>query len=611
MATDAARARALLREAEQQRSSGHGAQAAALYGEAPDLAAGDDDLDVQVEAVLGLARCQPYNVTPGSLPVRLHAPYLATADPVQRARLAGALARCWAYAGEPRRARPFADEALAIAEDRQDRVLLADGLDAALTAYWGPDELERRRIWALRLGDAAAHLPDPDARLQAHLWALTLAWEVLDLSRMHREMRALELLAEESPKARFFAASRRLALDLLRGRTDTLPMLRAAAEEASRQTLIPDAFGVLHNMTGYTALVAGDAATCAAEAEIYQAYAVEQGVAVVRAEAAMMWLGAGRLDRVREMIVVFTPDVLAALPRDSDWLLTLQCVLEGALVAEDGELVAGVAAQLSPYAGRAVINAGAVMFHGVTDDTLGRAAALLGDGAEAGRLVDAALATYDRIGAVWWRNRLQRLYRPTEAASGAAPAGEAVTVHLRRQPSGLWLVGRAGSEVAVPDLRGLHHLHALISRPDITVPVLTLVGTIDGRPALEESGLEVLDDRARRAYGVRLAELEREIDEATDLADLGRRDRLQDEREALLRQLRLASGLGGRHRVTGSSEERARIAVRKAIVAAIARIAEIDPWLGRHLRDHVRTGAECRYESTPDQPVRWVLRSPA
>jgi hypothetical protein len=48
---------------------------------------------------------------------------------------------------------------------------------------------------------------DTDARLQAHLWALTLAWEVLDLTRRHREMRALELLAEESPRASFFAAS--------------------------------------------------------------------------------------------------------------------------------------------------------------------------------------------------------------------------------------------------------------------------------------------------------------------------------------------------------------------------------------------------------------------
>jgi hypothetical protein len=42
-------------------------------------------------------------------------------------------------------------------------------------------------------------------------------------------------------------------------------------------------------------------------------------------------------------------------------------------------------------------------------------------------------------------------------------------------------------------------------------------------------------------------------------------------------------------------------------MAAVARIAEADPWLGRPLRDHVRTGSECRYESDPDHPIRWVL----
>jgi hypothetical protein len=82
---------------------------------------------------------------------------------------------------------------------------------------------------------------------------------------------------------------------------------------------------------------------------------------------------------------------------------------------------------------------------------------------------------------------------------------------------------------------------------------------------------------------------------------------LTDEREALLEQLRMATGIGGRGRTTGSSRERARIAVRKAIVAAVTRIAETDPWLGRHLRDHVHTGWECRYDSDPNYPIRWVL----
>ena len=100
-------------------------------------------------------------------------------------------------------------------------------------------------------------------------------------------------------------------------------------------------------------------------------------------------------------------------------------------------------------------------------------------------------------------------------------------------------------------------------------------------------------------------ETPQEIDDADAGADLGRVELLTDEREVLLEQLRTATGMSGSGRTTGSSRQRARIAVRKAIVAAVARIAETDPWLGRHLRDHVHT--ECRYESDPDYPIRWVL----
>jgi hypothetical protein len=199
-------------------------------------------------------------------------------------------------------------------------------------------------------------------------------------------------------------------------------------------------------------------------------------------------------------------------------------------------------------------------------------------------------------------NRLEQAAQP----STSAPRHAITTVELHQQPGGLWLVGSSGHEVSLPNLRGFHHLRALIARPDAPVDVLRLVST-NGRVRLDEPGMELLDDQARRAYRSRLIELQQEIDDADLEADLGRRERLSNERKALLEQLSAAAGLGGRSRSSGSSRERARIAVRKSITAAAARIAEADPWLGRHLCDHVRAGAECRYESDPDRPIRWVL----
>ncbi|GAA3641593.1 hypothetical protein [Microlunatus ginsengisoli] len=610
MATDLSSLESLLARAELAWAGGDGPAAMALWERADAVASDGDDLRGRVAAVLGLARSQPYNLSPGTLPIRLRALYDVVDDRALRARLAAALARCWAYANESRRASPLAAEALQLAEQLDEPALLAGALDASLASHWGPDDLALRRDWAIRLGDAAAYLADPDARLQAELWSLTVAWEVLDLPRMHRSIRVIEQLAEESSRAEFFAASRRLPLELLRMNLEVVPALIERAVAAAERAVIPDAAAVLHAMRAFSAVAAGDRAECAAEGPVYEQYAADFGVATVRAEAAVVWLGAGRLDKAAEMIGVFTPAVLADLPRDSDWFLVLQCLLEAALAVGDREVITSVVALLEPYAGRSVVNAGAVAWHGVTDDTLARGYAVLGDADAAERHRDAALATYERIGAVWWRDRLRGEPASGDRArgrtGGVGPRGVgrvgagAVTVHLHRQPGGLWLVGREGATFVLPQLRGLAHLHTLVGRPDTDVPAIRLGGAAE----IRQGSLEVLDDESRRFLAARLAELDAELAE-DDRADL------REERSAIETYLAGGSGLGGRHRSTGSVDERARVAVRKAIVAALARIAEADPWLGRHLRDRVRTGLQCRYESDRDHPVHWILAGAA
>ncbi|HET7071089.1 MAG TPA: hypothetical protein VFI40_09705 [Nocardioides sp.] len=587
-------ATSLLGQAEAAWSRGDAETAVVLFERAAVAAERQGDLETRVAAVLGLARGQRYNLTPGRLPVHLHAAYEAATAPDARARLAAALARCWAYANEPRRAVPFSAEALASAEASGDQTLVADALDAALASHWGPDDLGMRRDWALRLDDAAAHLRDPESRLQAALWGLTVAWEVLDLPRMHRSMRALELVAEESLRARFFAASRRLPLELLRGNDSMARQLIEQAEDASAEAPIPDAYGVLLSMRGYAAYFTGDTEMCASVAALFEEYAAEHGVAAVRAESALLWLGAGRLDKVGETVGALSTEVLHELPKDSDWMLILQCVAETAIAVGNQEVAEKVVELLTPYAGRSVVNAGAVMWHGVTDDTLGRALELLGRPDEARRHLTAALATYERIGARWWRERLRR-HLDTGEPPHASP--DLRVAHLHPQPGGLWVVGGSGATFVLPRMRGLEHLHVLLSNPGIDIPALHLASR--GVP-VEQPGIEMLDDTARRAYRTRLGELDREL-ELTDDADL------RSERDALLAHLAGASGLSGRERRTGGSSERARVAVRKAIISALARIAEQDPQLARHLHERVRTGHRCRYVPDTEHPLTWKL----
>ncbi len=590
----------LLDRADAARAGGREAAAARLYDEASTRCRTDDDLEGWTRAVLGAASVQVFGAEPGKVPALLYDVLARTTDDEPRSRLAAALARCWVYASQAARAAPFADEAVERAQRVGDPGLTADALDAALAAHWGPDELDVRRALATRLDDVAAHVLDPDARLQAHLWGLQVACEALDLQAMHRQVRALELLGEESPRALFFAASRRQMLDLLRGRTDTSTHLQEVAAAAGQRSRLADAWMVVKAMEFYAAAQSGDVEKCAVGAQECEEFAVAEGVATMCAEAAYLWVAARRPDRARALVQMFHGDVLDDLPRDVNWLLTLQCLLEAALAADDLSIVERAAGLLAPYDGRAVFNAGAVMFHGTTDDTLSRAFAVLGDTERAEKLRARALTTYERIGAPWWRDRL---------ASWSPPAGESVAVgsgpaHLHPMPGGLWLIGRPGTPVA--GLRGFGYLRELVRRPGRPVSALDLVGAGTGVVAAAGLG-DVADKQALAAYRLRLRDLDDELAEAEAWADTGRIEAARTEREALLDELARTTGLGGRARTSGSSQERARVAVRKAITAAVDRITTVDDALGRHLRRSIRTGLVCSYEPDADDGMDWAL----
>ena len=68
------------------------------------------------------------------------------------------------------------------------------------------------------------------------------------------------------------------------------------------------------------------------------------------------------------------PPVSTGVARDVDFLLTVTCVVGVAAAVELPDVAREGAAALEPYAGRGVINAGAVTFHGVVDDYIYRAA---------------------------------------------------------------------------------------------------------------------------------------------------------------------------------------------------------------------------------------------
>ena len=560
------------------------------------------DTQAMARIALRLPSLIHFGTHPGALPALVHEAYSRATAPVDRARLATALARTWAYGGDFGRAAEFAAEAVATAESLQQPAVLADALDALLLVRWSPDDFDERRHLSARLDDTVAHVADPEVRLSAHLWRLTTAWECLDAVTVQRQLRALDLLAEESrlPRMAFYAAARRAMHALVVGDLEQADELHARTREFGEEAGEIDLLAVDHSLTAARARQTGDVDLMRAEAPAFEEFGTEHGVQSIASEGAVLWLEAGRPDDARRLLHQLVGAGLDTVARDVDFLLTVTSLVHiAATLGDERQVVEDGLRLLEPYAGRGALNGGAVMFHGVVDEYLYEAARTLGRD-DMTRHRHAAESAYRRIGARWWERRLA-------AGAPTSPVAPAGTAHLRRDAAGTWTVGRDGATVNLPDLKGLHHLRALVQRPGVEVAALDLVAVAEGHPGetVASDAGAVIDAQALAAYRTRLRDIDAELDEAVAMADAGRTERLQAERDALLDEVKAATGLGDRRRTTGSTAERARVTVRKAIASAIARIEPHDAALARLLRDTVHTGGVCRYDPDPARPISW------
>ena len=173
-----------------------------------------------------------------------------------------------------------------------------------------------------------------------------------------------------------------------------------------------------------------------------------------------------------------------------------------------------------------------------------------------------------------------------------------------RPAGGVWHLAFNGKSVHVPDLKGLWHLRELVSRPREAVPALSLFTSPSQEPVTIGDAGPMLDREALRAYRKRLADLDEALEEAQARDDVPRHDKLSAEREALLRELARATGLGGKPRRSGSPAEKARLNVTRTIRHAITYLQTTFPELGAHLNESIVTGVSCCYE--PRTNVTWT-----
>ncbi len=173
-----------------------------------------------------------------------------------------------------------------------------------------------------------------------------------------------------------------------------------------------------------------------------------------------------------------------------------------------------------------------------------------------------------------------------------------------RPEGGVWHVAFNGTNVHVPDMKGLWHLRELVSRPRAPVLALSLIAAPTEDPVPVGDAGPMLDREALRQYRERLADLDEELDDAEAKHDVARHAKGSAEREALLKELARATGLGTKPRRTGSPTERARLNVTRTIRHAITYLSTALPELAEHLDESLATGVSCCYE--PRTNIAWT-----
>ena len=314
---------------------------------------------------------------------------------------------------------------------------------------------------------------------------------------------------------------------------------------------------------------------------------------------------------------------LAALPRSSAWLVTMNGVVEAAYLLEDADVAGRAYELLRPHADLPMIGSLGVTCFGSTQHTLGVAMlttrqpdlaiehlttavkqnlavahwpALLasrqrlaqahllrgapGDADIARRELDLAAAEAAAVG----------LPVPDAPVPGAAGPAVADCHRIGRK----WRLALRNRSVLVEDSIGMAHLAVLIANPRQEIQAADLVAGVAGlTPAEAGAAQQVLDREAIAEYRNRLKSLETEIEQPDP--DPARLARARAERDWLVGQLSSAAGFAGRTRAFPDQPERARVAVGKAIRRALARITEADAVIGEHLRQTVHTGVRCSY----------------
>ena len=490
------------------------------------------------------------------------------------------------------RARPLSERALQLARQADDPAALLACLLARHDVLWTPGTAPARLDLARDIVTVVEPLGDEERRAEGLLLVANALLETG--SPAFRPALDAYLAAADTigqPRFRYLALTRRAALALLDGRLSEAAQLIEEAARLGERIQEPDTGNV--RMSQRLELVRAQGDANAQQAFAGEAVSWWTGTPVyAHAVAAGFMARAGDLDAARREVDIVLELGAWQADRSYLWSVLVGNLTDAAARLQDAELCARILDELRAVLSSCGVNGAVVAFAGSHAHFAGIAAASVGRHEEAHTLLQQAVTVHARLGATVWEAASRDALGALAPTAPSTVAGRQVAV-LRRQQRA-WTVSFGSETATVPDSKGWRDLSVLLSRPDTDVHVLELA---QARVQDAAAGA-VADQTAIDAYRHRLVELEQDRVEAERDNDPERLHLIDTEREALLTQLKNATGLAGRPRQLGATAtERARKAVSARIRDAIRHLEPSAPQLAAHLDRAIITGTWCRYRS--------------
>jgi tetratricopeptide (TPR) repeat protein len=325
------------------------------------------------------------------------------------ARLAGALRDDLS----PERRQALSAEAVELARSTGDAQVLAlalDGRSACIEET--PDQLDELLRLADELLSLAKRSGDRERAVHAHFDRAHVQFERGDAADGHASLDAADAVAEElrQPTQLWLVTAARATAALSEGRFDEARQLADRASTAGARAQPRDARAV-RTLQDYT-LAELVASVADIEPMLHEAARENPTRPIFRCTLARVYADTGREDEARVLFRELAVDDFATLPRDTEWICSMSVLAQTCGTLGDAHAAATLHRLMLPFEALNVANI-PEMIRGATTRYLAILAGVFGDEEESERRFRQALAMNRSLGAYPWLALTQADYAHT------------------------------------------------------------------------------------------------------------------------------------------------------------------------------------------------------